>query len=699
MAVTAPAAIMPRMSQSAAKQIEKLREEIRRHDHAYYALAQPVVSDREYDRLFDELKALEARHPELVTPDSPTQRVAGGPIAGFRQVRHAVPMLSIDNTYSPQELREFDGRIARLLESEAWRYVVDPKVDGVAVSLTYESGGLSLAATRGDGATGDDITHNARTLRSVPLRLTGQDVPIVVEVRGEIYWPTEDFRRFNRQREEAGEATFANPRNATAGTLKQLDPRNLAGRGLMFVAHGVGRLEPMSIRSASELFDRFDGWGIPTNPHRFTAGSIDEVIDRLDSWDRERRGLPYETDGLVIKVDSFSQRDRLGTTSRYPRWCIAYKFAAEQAETVLEAVDFQVGKLGTITPRAIMRPVLLSGTTVRHASLHNFDQVERLGVMIGDTVVVEKAGEIIPQVVSVVADKRPRGAKPIERPTRCPVCSGDVEQDEGGVYLRCINPACDAQLKERLRHFCGRDQMDIESLGEVMIEKLVDGGFVHGFADIYGLPARREEVAAITIEHERKSKDGAIKKVTAAFGETRTEKLVAGIEKSKSQPLSRVLAALNIRHVGASTAQLLAEEFGSIDELMAADEARLEEIDGVGPELAHSVHHFFASAAGRETIDALRAAGVNMEQPRRKVVADSPIAGKTVVVTGTLERFGRKAIEDLIKEFGGKPSGSVSKKTDYLVAGESAGSKLAKARELGVEVLDEEGFLKLLGRG
>jgi DNA ligase (NAD+) len=686
------------MSQSAAQQIDRLREELRRHDHAYYVLARPIISDREYDRLFDELKQLEAAHPELVTPDSPTQRVGGAAIAGFRQVRHAVPMLSIDNTYSPDELREFDARIAKALETEPYRYMVDPKVDGVAVSLTYESGALTLAATRGDGATGDDITHNARTIRSIPLRLSGGDLPGVLEVRGEIYWPNEDFRRFNRHREEAGEALFANPRNATAGTLKQLDPRNLAGRGLMFVAHGVGRIEPSAVRSAGELFDRFDSWGIPTNPHRFAADTIEDIIARLESWDADRRKLPYETDGLVIKIDSFSQRDRLGTTSRYPRWCIAYKFAAEQAETVLEEVDFQVGKLGTITPRAVMRPVLLSGTTVRHASLHNFDQVDRLGVMVGDTVIVEKAGEIIPQVVSVVVDKRPANARPIVRPTRCPVCAGEVEQDEGGVYLRCINPACDAQIKERLKHFCGRDQMDIESLGEVMIEKLVDAGLLHSFADIYRLPDSRDQVSAIEIEQERKQKDGTTKTIAVAFGETRTEKLMQAIEKSKAQPLARLLAALNIRHVGASTALILAEEFGSIDDVMVADEARLEEVDGVGPELARSVHHFFQSDAGRETITRLREAGVTMTQPRRKVVADSPIAGKTIVVTGTLERFGRKEIEDLIKEFGAKSSGSVSKKTDYLLAGESAGSKLAKARELGVEVLDEAAFLKLIGR-
>lgn len=685
------------MAQPAPRRIEQLREEIRRHDHAYYVLGKPVISDREYDRLFDELRRLEEEHPELVTPDSPTRRVGGEPIEGFQHVTHAVPMLSVDNTYDEAQLREFDARVARGLGGEPYAYVVDPKIDGVAVSLTYEDGRLVQAATRGDGTTGDDITHSIRTVLSVPLRLIGDDVPRLLEVRGETFWPWEAFRSFNAAREAAGEPTFANPRNATTGTLKQLDPRQVAGRGLQFVAHGHGRVEPLKARTHTELFEQFRRWGLPTSPHAFRATSIDEIIRRLPEWDARRKNLPYETDGLVLKIDAFDQRDVLGSTSRYPRWCIAYKFAAEQAESVLRQVDFQVGKLGTITPRAVMDPVPLSGTVVRHASLHNFDQVERLGVMIGDTVIVEKAGEIIPQVVSVVLEKRPKNARRIVRPEKCPVCAGEVMQDEGGVYIRCINPACPAQLKERLKFFCGRDQMDIEALGEVMVEKMVEKGWLKSFADIYALPTRPEEIAALEIEQQRKT-DGGTKISLVRFGEKRTRKLLEGIKKSKSRPLSRVLAALNIRHVGAATAELLAEHFGSMERLAAASSEELQEVEGVGPEVAGSLVEFFHSPAGRQAWTALRDAGVNMTQPKRKIAVDSPLAGKTVVITGTLTSMDRKQAQDLVKQLGGKAAGSVSKNTDLVVAGESPGSKYDRARELGVEIVDEEGFLRLAGR-
>ncbi len=682
---------------SNANRIDQLRDEIRKHDHAYYVLGKPVLSDREYDRLLDELKVLEAKHPELVTPDSPTQRVGGAPIEGFTHVTHSVPMLSIDNTYDETQLREFDGRVVKGLGGEKYRYVVDPKVDGVAVALVYEKGLLQVAATRGDGVTGDDITHNARTIRSIPLRLMGKDVPEVVEVRGEVVWPNEDFGKFNAKLEKEGEEPFANPRNATTGTLKQLDPRNVVGRGLVFVAHGFGRVEPLGATTDVELFAQFRTWGIPISPYRTIVNSIDDVIRRLSEWDERRRKLPYETDGLVLKVDALDQRDALGATSRYPRWCIAYKFAAEQAESVLRQVDYQVGKLGTITPRAVMDPVQLSGTTVRHATLHNFDQVERLGVMIGDTVVVEKAGEIIPQVVRVVVEKRPKNAKAIERPKKCPVCKGDVEKDEGGVYLRCINPSCPAQVKERLTYFAGRDQMDIEGLGEVLVEKMVDRGWLHSYADIYDLPGRRDEIARIEIEQERKTDEG-VKITLTQFGGKRTEKMLEGIEKSKGQPLSRLLTALNIRHVGSSTAELLAEHFGSMDKVMQAAEDELTEVEGIGPELAASIRHFFTSKTGRDVVRRLEQAGVTMSQPKRRRVADSPLTGKTVVVTGTLTSMGRKEIQDLIKQLGGTPTGSVSKKTDLVVAGDSAGSKLDKANELGIKVLDESAFLRLIGR-
>lgn len=685
------------MAASVEKRIEKLREEIRRHDHAYYVLGEPVVSDRQYDALFDELKALEAEHPNLITPDSPTQRVGGSPIGGFKTVAHDVRMLSIDNTYDEAALREFDERVRKGLGGDAYRYVVDPKVDGVAVSLRYEGAVLTLAATRGDGATGDDITHNARTIRSIPLKLTGRDVPDVLDVRGEIVWPTAEFRAFNVEREKAGEPTFANPRNATAGTLKQLDPRNVAGRGLQFVAHGFGRIDPLAAETDEKLFSNFARWGIPVSPYRVVVNSIDEIVRRLPEWDERRRGLPYETDGLVVKVDALDQRDALGATSRYPRWCIAYKFAPDRAETVVRSVDFQVGKLGTITPRAVMDPVLLSGTTVRHATLHNFDQVDRLDVRIGDTVIIEKAGEIIPQVIEVVRDKRPKGAKPIERPKKCPVCDGAVERDEGGVYVRCINPSCPAQLKERLIHFCGRNQMDIEGAGEALVEKLVGDGLVHDYADIYALADQRDRLVGLVFEQQREGDDGKTKTVTVEFGEKRTDKLLEGIEKSKARPLARLLAALNIRHVGSSTAELLADHFGSMDAIEAADEAALTEVEGVGPEVAAGIVHFFHSRGGAKAVERLRDAGVNMTQPKR-TRGGGVLDGMTVVVTGTLENMGRKEVQDLIKQLGGKAAGSVSKKTDLVVYGESAGSKLDTAKKLGVKMVDEKEFLRMVGQ-
>jgi DNA ligase (NAD+) len=680
------------------QRIQTLREEIRRHDHAYYVLGRPMISDLQYDKLFKQLKELEAEHPEWISSDSPTQRVGEAPSAGFTHVTHEVPMLSIDNTYNERELREFDQRVAKGLGGEAYRYIVDPKIDGVAVSLRYEQGAFVLGATRGDGATGDDITRNLRTVLSIPLRLLGEGWPERLEVRGEVFWPREAFDRFNRRREGAGEPVFANPRNATTGTLKQLDPRNIAGRGLRFMAHGFGRVDPLRAASQSELFADFQRWGVPTSPHTFVADSIESILERLPEWDRRRRDLPYETDGLVIKVDALDQRDILAATSRFPRWCIAYKFAAEQAQTRLLNVDYQVGKLGTITPRAVLEPVPLSGTMVRHASLHNFDQVERLGLRVGDVVIVEKAGEIIPQVVGVVGELRPPDASPIARPTRCPECAGPVERDEGGVYLRCTNATCPAQLKERLAFFAGRDQMDIDGLGQVMVEKMVDNGWLQSPADIYTkLPSKQEDLPNLEIEQQRTA-DGVTKTTQTRFGEKRARKLLEGIEKSKHRPLARLLAALNIRHVGKSTAELLADCFGGMSALQGASQDELLAVEGIGPEVADSIIRFFEDRKNRRTLDQLVGAGVNMSQPKRKVAADSPLAGKTVVITGTLETLDRKQAQDLVRQLGGTASGSVSRKTDLVVVGSSAGSKLDKARELGIPTVDEAGFLKLIGR-
>ncbi len=668
----------------AASRVEALRAEIRRHDRLYHTEAKPVISDRQYDRLMDELRALESQHPELVTPDSPTQRVGERPLEGFEHVRHAVPMLSIDNTYSPEELRDFDGRVRRGLGDESYDYIVDPKIDGVAVSLRYEAGRLVLGATRGDGRTGDDITQNLRTIRSVPLRLDGDDWPDVLEVRGEVFWPRHDFDETNRQREAAGEEPFKNPRNATAGTLKQLDSSIVAKRGLTCQAHGYGVIEPFPARVAlhEELFARLRGWGIPTSPYMRRCADIEEAIAFVEEWEQRRRDIDYETDGLVVKVNQLALRETLGATSKAPRWCIAFKYAAEQAESRLLSVDFQVGKLGTITPVANLEPVELAGTTVKRATLHNFDQVRRLGLHAADVLTVEKAGEIIPRVVAVDVSKRKSGAKPVEPPGTCPKCGGDVVQDEGGVYLRCINPACPAQFVERLKFFCGRNQMDIEGAGAKLVESLFRGKLVERYADLYRLQERRDELIGL----ER-------------MGAKSVDNLLAGIEASKQQPLARLLAALNIRHVGANTAELLAEHFGAMSALLDADMGALREVEGIGPEVAASLRAWLDSDAGRQTIVELKTVGVNMTQPKRAAARRSAaLEGKTVVVTGTLEKYSRKEIEDLIKRLGGKVTGGVSKKTDYVVAGDNAGGKLDKAKQFGVPVLNEVEFEQMIKR-
>lgn len=704
--------------------IERLRAEIRRHDRLYFIEHSPEISDLEYDRLMQRLRALEQAHPELASPDSPTQRVGGEPLAGFEHVRHAVPMLSIDNAYTWDELREFDARVRRALGSAAFEYVVDPKIDGVAVSLRYEGGRLALAATRGDGETGDAITANARTIRSVPLALHGGGWPDVLEVRGEVYWPRSAFDAHNAQRVAAGEAPFANPRNATAGTLKQLDPRMVAGRGLAFCAHGFGAIEPMpaGVRRQSELFARLREWGVPTSPHARTLSSVEDVIAFATEWEEQRHRLDYETDGLVVKVDQLALREELGVTSKSPRWCIAFKYAAEQAESRVQSVDWQVGKLGTITPVANLEPVQLAGTTVRRASLHNAWNIERLDLHVGDVAVVEKAGEIIPQVIRVVAERRPESATRVRVPRRCPACGEPAEFDQPGegqfVYrcenracligfkpiirrkpldkcpecrepvartdgvpaLRCGNPSCPAQLRERLIYFGSRDALDIEGLGESAVDLLLARGLAKSLGDLYRLAAHRDALIA-----------------EKGWGEKSVDNLLAGIDASKRQPLARVLTALNIRHVGAATAELLAEHFGAMDALLSADESALQEVEGIGPEVAASIHQWLHGEAGRRTIAELREAGVNFTQPRRAAPAGRrALEGLTVVVTGTLKKYSRKEIEDLIKQHGGKASGSVSGKTDYLVVGEDAGSKLEKARSLGVKTITEDEFERLI---
>ncbi len=660
------------------EQITQLRREIRRHDKLYYVQAAPEISDRQYDRLMAQLAKLEAEHPDLVTPDSPTQRVSGEPIEGFKTVTHAAAMLSIQNTYSRADVIAFDQRVKKVLADKKFHYLVDPKVDGVAVSLRYENGLLVLAATRGDGKQGDDITNNAKPIRSIPLALEGEGWPEVLEVRGEVYWPASNFTAYNAIRTANGQEEFANPRNGTAGTLKQLDPQVVRQRKLAFVPHGMGEISEVPTSRASDFISKLEGWGFQISQFMRVCNDIEQAMDAVTSWFEQKPLADFETDGAVIKIDELGVRDELGSTSKYPRWCIAYKYEAQQGETILRSVDFQVGRLGTITPVAHFDPVQLAGTTVSNASLHNFDQVERLDVRVGDTIVVEKAGEIIPQVVRVSCANGPSRGKPITPPQKCPACDGQASRDEGGVYLRCSNPQCPAQLKERLIFFAGRGQMDIENLGPALVDQLLDSGLVKNFADLYEL--KQAQLASLERMAERSSRN-----------------VVEAILASKSQGLIRLLRALGIRHVGARAAEVLAGKFGDIDGIASASLAQLTEIDEIGPVIAESVHQFFRSDPGRQTIDRLKAVGVVMTAKLTAQAGEEPLAGKTVVVTGTLESMSRSEALDAIKLAGGKATSSVSAKTDFVVAGPGAGSKAPKAQGLGIELIDEAEFLRRLG--
>jgi DNA ligase (NAD+) len=662
------------MGKDAKKQIEQLRVEIRRHDYLYYVLNQPQISDRQYDKLFAELKELERANPQFITPDSPTQRVSERPIEGFTTVRHSVPMLSMDNTYNAEELRAFDERVRKQLGSADYDYVVELKIDGLAISLRYENGRLVTAATRGDGEVGDDVTANVRTIKAVPLVLLSDNrIPDVLEVRGEVYMPTTSFIELNKLRAEAGEPVFANPRNAAAGSLKLLDAKITAERNLSFFAYATGEFSEPLAANHYQTLQKFKKLGLPVNPNIKRAGNIDEVINICLSWTEKQPELNYQIDGMVIKINRFDQRDILGATGRAPRWCISYKFPAERAETTVESIDVQVGKSGILTPVANLRPVQLSGTTVKRASLHNFDELNRLNVGEGDTVVIEKAGEIIPQVIEV--KEKAAVSVPFEIPARCPSCGSAVAKDEDGVYIRCINPDCLGRLKERLKYFAGRGQMDIENLGVALIEQLVEAGLVNNFADLYKLQKSQ------LIELERMAEKSA-------------GNVIKAIEKSRTQPLWRLIAALGIRHIGGQSAQILAEHFGSLEALMAADVETLEVIDQIGPTMAQSVYEYFRNVRNRAVVDELLAAGVKPKQPKKK--RSDKLLGKTIVVTGTLANFSRQQAEEAIRQAGGKASSSVSKKTDFVLAGKEPGSKIGKAQKLGIRVINEKQFLDMI---
>ena len=667
------------MAANVKARIDQLTSELEHHSYLYYVQAKPEISDRAFDLLLKELTELELAHPEWAHADSPTQRVGGEPIEGFVSVEHAVRMMSIDNTYDEAEVRAFDERVKRRLGESAPWYVLEPKVDGVAATLRYESGALVLAATRGDGKTGDDITAQARTIKSIPLRLHGgKKIPGVVEVRGEIYMPNAEFLKLNKEREAAGEEVYKNPRNLTTGTLKQLDPKITGQRNLRFISHGLGQVEALPVESYWEWLKLIQQWRLPVAEEVGHAKTIDEAIKKIEAFAQVRGKLPYQTDGMVVKVDRFDQREMLGATDKFPRWAVAFKYKAEQMQTQLKAVDWQVGKGGTLTPVARLTPVFLAGSTVSNATLHNIDQIRKLDVHEGDTIVVEKAGEVIPYVRQVVAEKRVRGAKAIESPSKCPSCGSTVEKDVDGPYIRCVNPDCPAQFQEKLKWFVGRGQMDIENVGEVLVDQLADAGIVHTFADLY----RLKHAQLIGLER---------------MGEKSVASVLASIDGSRSRGLDRLLAALGIRHVGNRVAYVLATNFGSFDALAEAKEEQLSSVHEIGDVIAKSVFEFFHGAYGRHVVKELKAVGLDpqMEKP---AMENLPLAGQTVVVTGTLPTLGREEAEELIVKAGGKASGSVSKKTSFVLAGEAAGSKLAKAESLGIGVIDEAEFLKRIGR-
>jgi DNA ligase (NAD+) len=665
------------MPANVAQEIAKLREQIRYHNHKYFVEAVSEISDLDYDRLVNRLKELEAKHPELITPDSPTQRVGEEPVEGLEQVEHRVPMLSIENTYSVEDLKKFGERTAKLLPGEAIEWVVELKIDGVAVTLIYENGLLVRGVTRGNGRVGDDVTHNIRTIASVPLRLAGKDVPPLLEVRGEVYMKNSDLVLLNEEQKAKGLPTFANTRNVTAGTIRLLDPRIASQRHLRFFCHSVGSVEGLTAKSHMQFLEEMASLGIPITPEVKSFPSFDKAVEYCEELIGRLYELDFEIDGLVLKVNSFEQRARLGATSKSPRWVIAYKFEKYEGTTKVNDIRVQVGKTGTITPVADLEPVPIAGTVVSRVSLHNADEIQRKDVRVGDVVVVEKAGKIIPHVVRVEKHLRQGELTEFHFPKKCPVCGTKVVKDEGGVYIRCPNPECPAQLKERIRYFASRNAMDIEGLGDKLVDQLVDTGLVRSHGDLYRLTV--DQLTNL----ER-------------MGRKSSENLVAGVEASKDRGLARLLNALSIRHVGARVAAVLAEAFPSMDALAAASEAELSEVNEIGPIIAKSIYEFLHSDYGQKTIKDLASVGVKMESGRRAVRAARTLEGKTLVVTGTLSKYTRDEIQDLIAQHGGHAASSVSKKTDYLVAGESAGSKLAKAQELGVPVLTETQFEELL---
>jgi DNA ligase (NAD+) len=667
-------------SKDVQQKINALREKIRHHEHRYYVLDDPEISDAEFDRLVNELKALEAQHPELITADSPTQRVGGKPREGFVKIPHSTPMMSLDNAYSEEELRDWERRVHELSGESRADYVCELKLDGMSLALRFAGGKLALGITRGDGSVGEDVTLNVRTVRSVPLSIPAKTLakaglPPDFEVRGELLMPLAAFQRMNDEREQQGLPKFANPRNATAGTVRVLEPNITAQRRLDFFSYALFVKGRTLFERHSETLKALGTAGFKVNPNHRVVHNLDEVWAFIHEWEAKRDHLAYEIDGIVIKVDRTRLQEELGYTGKAPRWAIAYKFAARSGVTQIEDILVQVGRTGKLTPVAALKPVAIGGTTVSRATLHNMDEIDRLGVRIGDWVTVERGGDVIPKVVKVLDDK-PRGHRKFHMPERCPVCGGHVVRAEGEADHRCVNANCPAKLRESIRHFASRGVMNIEGMGDALVNQLVENGMVKNIADIYDLT----EEKLLTLER---------------MGKKSAQNILSEIENSKKLPLERVIYGLGIRMVGERTAQFLAEHFGSMDELMKATEEELQQVDEIGPRVSASIREFFDEPKNLALVERLRKAGLTFKG--RKKQRATTLAGKTFVLTGTLERHTRDQAKKLIEDAGGKVAGSVSKKTDYVVAGAEAGSKLDKARELGVSVVDENEMEKLVG--
>ncbi len=663
-------------SKTIVQRLNELKKEIHRHDYLYYVLDRPTITDAEYDKLFQELKRIEKDHPELVTADSPSQRVGGAPSKGFKKVRHDPPLLSLDNAFTYEDLKEFDKRVVKGLDHHP-SYVCELKIDGLAISLRYNKGILIQGATRGDGVNGEEITQNLKTVKALPLALMGDNIPENLEVRGEVYMSKEEFARLNAEREETGDPLFANPRNAAAGSVRQLDSKITAHRALsIFIYNGL--IEKNPLKSHFETLSYLEKLGFKINPDRKLCRNLDEVIDYIKTWEEKRHSLPYATDGVVIKVDPFIDQEILGETSRAPRWAIAYKYPPEEKESLVEDIFVSVGRTGALTPVAILSPVRLSGTTVTRAALHNEDEVKRLDIRVGDTVRIHKAGEIIPEILEVLKSKRPPHVRPFKMPSQCPVCGADVIRFQDEAATRCTGISCPAKLMGTVGHFVGREAMDIEGIGPALIEQLLQNRLIRDVADLYFL--KQEDLLKL----ER-------------MGVKSSSNIIEAISRAKERPLANLVYGLGIRFVGLNTAELITSKYCSLESLATADAEELMKIEGIGPSIAQSVEIFFRQKETHDLIKKLQGAGVRLEEEAKiQMMTNSRISGKTFVLTGTLNSMSRPEAEKRIKALGGKAGSSVSKKTDYLVAGIEPGTKFEKAQELGITILDESSFLEMI---